>query len=216
MKSRASTRSVARNNFRKWVLVAQALVVMALPWAAFAGDGPILVVDGDRDATDVAPPSGLMIVPVALVNNGHPITSIAFSLDLDLDQLAFDPTDGDGDGVPDAVRFPQGAPSFTFVDFDPTDELGELDVALADLSGLPLAQGVFMVFEVATTLPGIVTTWLSFSTSPEASFGNDQGQTVPGTTVVLPDEIFVDGFESGDASAWSAFVPGFGEDSHGR
>ena len=162
--------------------------------------------DGDLRTND----EDFVDVPIGFSPDGHDITSLVFSIDLDLGFLSFDPADDNGDGVPDAVSFPQGHPSFTFVDFDAADSDGELDVALGDLDGLPLPEGLLIEIRLMPTRFGTVATWLRFSSSPAPSFGNDQGQSVPGDAVVLGVEIFADGFESGDVSAWSAVTAGPG------
>jgi hypothetical protein len=181
------------------------LALAASAGAVLAGDaGPVLAVDGElRTETGVA-----VTIPVGFAAGGHTITTVVFSLDLDLDRLGFDPADGDGDGVPDRVRFPQGAPPLTIVDFDAADEQGELDFLLANLSGFPLPEGVLVEIEAEAAGPGYVASWIRFSRNPPPSFGDDQGQSVPGTAVVLGVEIFADGFESGDLCGWDVDTGG--------
>ncbi|MCP3980238.1 MAG: hypothetical protein GY716_13110, partial [bacterium] len=138
-------------------------------------------------------------------NNGHPITAIAFSLDLDPAGLAFDPTDADLDGVPDAVTLPAGVPPVVVVNYDPADADGELDVLLADLSGTPLPEGVILEIEVTPSQSGTAAEWIRFSEDPPPSFSNDLGEDVCGSIQVLGSGvIFADGFETGDTCFWSS------------
>lgn len=166
--------------------------------------GPELIVDGSLPTTLGVP----VFVPTTFMGHGHEITALAFSLDLDLEALTFDPSDDDGDGIPDVVGFPFGTADLTVVSFDPTDEDGELDVLLVELSGLPFADGLLMDIELLPSQAGQVARWIRFSQDPAASFGDAQGQDVPGTVVVTEGgELFADGFESGDLGGWSTAVP---------
>lgn len=156
------------------------LLLLAAAASAQTPPGPELVLDGTASLTAGVP----VRVAVAFADHGHAITAIAFSLDLDLDRLGFDPADRDGDGVPDAVSFPLGAPSLAFVDFDAADADGELDVVLADLSGLPLAAGPRLEIELLPVGGGQVASFIRYSEDPPPSFGDARGQDVEGTAVV--------------------------------
>ena len=185
------------------LLTLQLLAALTISGNGLLGDelpGPELRLDGTLAMTLGVP----LFVPIDFTANGFMITVIAFSLDLDLDRLDFDPSDDDGDGVPDAVLFPLGTPGLTFVTFDAGDSDGELDVLLANLSGLPLPEGLLIELEVVPLTDGTVASSIAFSQHPPASFGDSEGQDVPGTAVVTgAAEIFADGFESGDLGAWS-------------
>jgi len=157
-----------------------------------------LILDAAVQATQSVPLS----VQVAFDNGGQSITALVFSLDLDPARLTFDPADADLDGLPDAITLPAGRPSITVIDYDPADSDGEIDILLADLSGVPLPQGVILSFEMTPSQNGIVASWLDFSDDPPVSFGNDLGQDVAGIPEVIGAEIFANGFESGDTSAW--------------
>ncbi len=165
-----------------------------------AQSGPTLILDASMQAS----PPVSVAVPLGFTGGDHTITAIAFSLDLDAAGLAFDPTDADLDGIPDAVTLPAGMPPIVVIDYDPDDPDGEIDVLLADLSGTPLAEGVILEFELTPSQSGTVASWIRFSDDPAPSFANDQGEDVAGTAIVLGSDIlFTDGFESGDTSAWS-------------
>jgi uncharacterized repeat protein (TIGR01451 family) len=128
--------------------------------------------------------AGQAIVPLTFTANGHSITSLAFSVDYDETWLALDPTDRDGNGVPDAVVF--GLPGdFTYsVTFDEGDADGEVDIFIGDinppLTSLSDGPFVFMLLD-ATSSPGAMQGAVRFSLDPAASFGDTSGQSVPGT-----------------------------------
>ncbi len=166
---------------------------------AGAQSGPALVLDANQPTSPGIP----VAVPLGFADHGHTIAAVVFSFDLDPAGLAFDPTDADMDGIPDAVTLPAGMPSIVVIDYDGTDLDGEIDVLLANLSGTPLAEGVILELELTANQSGTVASWIGFSGDPPPSFSNDQGQDVEGTAVVLDNEVvFADGFESGDTSAW--------------
>ncbi len=137
-------------------------------------------------------------------------TAEAFSLEIDLDDLGFDSTDDDGDGILDAVTFPLGEPELVYVAFaaDSADgDDGQLDVMLANLSGLPLLDGLLLEVELLPAADGWVASWIRFSLDPPPSFGGADGLDIRGTWVVLGAELFADGFESGDLGAWASSSP---------
>ncbi len=160
------------------------ILVLAATVSAQAPPGPELVLDGSPLLAAGVP----VRVAIDFESHGYAITAVAFSLDVDLDRLGFDPADADEDGVPDAANFPFGSPSLTFVRFDAGDPDGELDVLLADLSGQPLIDGLRLEIELLPTAGGRVAEFIRFSQAPPASFGNAQGEDVPGTTVVTTED----------------------------
>ncbi|MCP4660954.1 MAG: hypothetical protein GY856_36600, partial [bacterium] len=162
-----------------------------------AGPGPTLEIDG----TPRLEPGS--VVPVHLIKNGHDVTVVAFSLEIDLDHLEFDPADDGEDGMPD-VSFPLGEPELVYLAFEADGEIGKLDVMLANLSGLPLLDGLL---EVELAAEGWVASWIRFSLDPPPSFGGADGRDIAGTWVVTGAELFTDGFESGDLDAWSSSSP---------
>ncbi len=145
-------------------------------------------------------------LPVSFAYEDTTITALVFSIDVDTRWLRFNPADDDGDGVPDSVTLPSGTPSIVFVGWDPDDTGGELDVMLANLTGVPLPQGMILKVKFRPRHEGSMFGRLVFSDDPPASFGDVQGQHVDGTTVVFALPFFSDGFESGDTSAWSRTV----------
>jgi len=165
---------------------------------------PVLILDAAIQANPGQP----LTLSLGFDSGGHAISALVFSLDIDRSRLTFDPTDANQDGVPDSVTLPEGVPSITVINWDPADSDGEIDVLLSNLSGAALPQGVILEFELTPDQGGWAADWVAFSDDPPASFGNDLGQDVAGTTEVLGlGAIFVDGFESGDTGAWSQVMP---------
>ena len=128
---------------------------------------------------------GTVTLPVTFNSGGHAIASTVFSVDYDQTWLTFDPTDSNGDGIPDDITF-STPPAFTpQVAFNPADTDGELDFVIADfappLASLPSGIIVSITFAVGTP-PATLGAAVNFSQSPAASFGNTAGQSVPGTT----------------------------------
>ncbi len=147
-----------------------------------ATEGPALTLPDQVPAV----PSGLVTLPVSFAANGHSITSLAFSVDYDETWLALDPTDRDGNGIPDAVIFSLPG-DFTYsVTFDGDDADGEVDIFIGDISPplTSLSDGpiVFMILNVDSS-SGSTQGAVRFSLDPAASFGDTSGQSVPGTAM---------------------------------
>ncbi len=141
---------------------------------------PRLILDGSAPTR----PGRVTRIPVRLDSGGHAISSLAFSLDLKPKRLRFDAGDRDGDGIPDALRFAAGRPWFAKVTFEPRDRDGELDVVLAAAPGTALADGMLLVIEVEVVRSGNLIRGLRFSRAPATSFGDVNGQGVPGRAVI--------------------------------
>ncbi len=188
------------------VLAMLPLLALAAVAAEAQEPGPQLVLHGEQQTSLGVP----VFVPVDLIKHGHDVTAVAFSLAIDLDRLGFNRADDDGDGIPDGVTFPLGQPELVYVAFaaDGDDgEDGKLDVMLANLSGLPLLDGLLLEVELLPAADGWVASWIRFSLDPPPSFGGADGLDIPGTWVVTGAEIFSDGFESGDLGAWTSTSP---------
>jgi uncharacterized repeat protein (TIGR01451 family) len=126
-------------------------------------------------------------MPVSFTGNGFEIAAATFSLDMDESCLRIDPTDSDGNGVPDAVSFSLPAGFQGMASIDPTDSDGEVDIFIADLQP-PLAalpDGVLATVAFRPTcLPadGPLTVGVNFSTAPSASVSDLNGVTIPTAT----------------------------------
>lgn len=126
-------------------------------------------------------------VPVHLWTNGNDIAGVAFSIDFDETCLAFDATDGDADGVPDAVRFALPDAFSASVLFDAADADGEIDVQIADLAA-PVATlsdtaGIMRISFTPLCAPpavGSTVAPVNVGAQPAPSFSNGAGQPVTG------------------------------------
>lgn len=125
----------------------------------------------------VGAPNGVVNVPIFLATNGNHIAAASFALSLDENALAFDPTDADGDGMPDAVTFHTPPGMVKMVNYNRA--AGQLEVALSavmlpmpTMADGPLATVTVRVAEQASAdeIP------LDLN---QASLGNDQGRSVP-------------------------------------
>ena len=140
--------------------------------------------------------NGVFSVPVDFTSNGASIASVGFSLDYDENCLAFDATDSDGDGVPDAITgLPSGFAASS--SHDGSDSAGELDIVLFDdsppigaLSDGALLTVAFSVNPTCITTDGSTTdVTVAFAGNPAPSFSdttaNDVTGTAVGATIVL-------------------------------
>lgn len=150
----------------------------------------------------------LVALPVAFAANSHAIAQVVFSIDFDQICLAFDPTDADNNGMPDAIHLTL-APGFTgTATVDLTDTAGELDFVVSDMTQplAPLPTGVLMTidFTVRTTAacqPTAPATYLAavnFAADPPASFGSTTGASVPGQTA--NGSVVITAFQPGDCN----------------
>ena len=114
---------------------------------------------GEQQATLTLPradqrASGTIVeAPIALQSNGHEIAAAVFSIDLT--GLVFDPSDGDGDGVPDALAV-RAEDMQVVTNYNPSDDGGELDVAVfsMQLNALPDGELVTVALQVTDESPG--------------------------------------------------------------
>lgn len=126
-----------------------------------------------------------VVVPVHYTSNGQEIASVVFSVDLDTTNLSFDPTDSDGDGIPDAVVFDVAAGFSASAAYDVGDSDGELDVFIADTFPpfASLADGDLIRIMLEAGAPAQNTDVpIRFSRDPRASFGSTSGSSVSGST----------------------------------
>ena len=133
-------------------------------------------------ANQEASPNSQVSLPIQFTANGHQINSIAFSIDYDENWLSFDNTDGNSDGIPDAMSLSLPAGYSPMVTFDASDTDGEIDIAIFTLSPSPLPDGQIGVITLGVGNPPSPTeAAVAFSSDPVASFGNTSGQSVDGT-----------------------------------
>lgn len=180
-------------------LACKVLLINQLPCGnnAQSPGSPPLLTTGAAKARAAA-----VAVPIVLQNAGGDLTAAIFSLDL-APGVAFDPADGDADGLPDAVTM-HYAGSFRSITYHPDDTDGEIHVMLADLAAHPLRLPAGPLFEI-TVDPGSLApaAAIVFGADPPPSYGRSDGSSTATTLFVL----FADGFESGNVAAWSSAVP---------
>ena len=152
--------------------------------------------------------SGTVKVRLRFEPGAFAVSSVAVSLDLDTARLAFDFTDGNGDGLPDAVRFLGPGASMKVARFDPGDAAGELDLLIADLAPAPRlrTEGAMIEIELARLGGADLEGAVRFAASPRASFGTASGRGVAGEAENSPPPMFADDFESG-LLGWSRHSP---------
>ena len=125
---------------------------------------------------------GRLWLQVAFSPGSHGISSTAFSLNLANRGLGFDAFDGDGNGLPDSIRFPNGRPDLVDVRYNRRDRRGELDFTIAEFDGA-LTGGLLLEIAVEPKRGGAWWRKVRFSKTPAASFGDLLGRAVDGRTV---------------------------------
>ena len=163
------------------------LLTLCLPGATAsvlaAGGQPLLDIP-DRIPAVVG---ATAVVTVNLDADGEAISGLIFSLDIDPTCLAFNDTDADGDGIPDAAQFVVPLQFTPSISYQPDDTDGEIDVVITDysppLASLPNGPVLALRFDVVCE-PDVTDNSrisdITFSTYPPVSFGNPAGQGVPG------------------------------------
>ena len=147
------------------------------PQTAAAIAGPQLSISSSIPAN----PNSTVVVPVIFTSNGANISSTVFSIDYDETWLSFDET------VPNAIEFTLPTAFAGQCSPDQADPDGEIDCFIIDplvpLESLP--DGVLLNITLRTKNPlSPVVAKAGFSTSsPAASFGDTNGQSVPGSTL---------------------------------
>ena len=92
-------------------------------------------------------PGGSFQLPVQLQRGSASINAVAFSLVIP-DGLTFDPTDANGDGIPDAISFRLPAGFVGSAQWNPANRAGQLAMVVMDTSGrkpLPASSTIAVV-----------------------------------------------------------------------
>lgn len=145
--------------------------------------GPLLQISSDRTATT----GSIITLPISYIGDDTDVSSIAFSLDIDQVCLAFDPSDYNENGLPDAITFHTPLGINVLVAVDLTDDDGELDIIIADfIPPFAILPDLTPLFEVRLKTvcqaePGKTReAVVRFSADPEPSFGNTDSEAVSG------------------------------------
>ncbi|MCX6046410.1 MAG: cadherin domain-containing protein [Chloroflexi bacterium] len=116
-------------------------------------------------------------VPVRLTTNGQSVAAASFALSFDKDQLAFDATDADQNGLPDAVTFNTPRGMVTVANYNEAAGRLELTVYAVTLPMPMLTDG--LVANVALKVNAQTNMAETPITLVQSSLGSDQGQAVP-------------------------------------
>ncbi len=146
--------------------------------------------------TITAKPGENVVIPIIFTGNGNQVAAATFAISLDNPALSFDPSDNNGDGMPDAVSFQLPAGFVTTARYDA--EHKQLQFSLADLSvplsTLPDGQLATIALHVNGLDSGQTTkVAVAFATTQRASLGNDHGQSAPvvtadGAVTIITDD----------------------------
>lgn len=144
--------------------------------------GPVVALPLQQPAA----PGGTVVMPVTFDPAGKQVSAAAFSVDYDQECLVFDPTDANGDGLPDAVVVYTSPAFIVWAFFNSGDTDGEIDIALVDLmppmAVLPAGTLAEITLEV-TCAPEPPETQreaaVLFSLDPLPSYGDPIGKSLP-------------------------------------
>lgn len=138
-----------------------------------------LTIAGDRTGTGGA----TVQLPISLNTNGATVTAAAFRLQFDSAYLSFDPSDHNGDALPDALTLIQ-PPLVSQPLITVTAHSDALDIALTDLATPPGSwyDGVFLIInlrvhKISSNAP--LTTTVAFAPSVLPSLGSASGTSLP-------------------------------------
>jgi hypothetical protein len=167
-------------------LTAILLLALFVPTAisALAAGGQPLLDIPDRISAVVGESA---VVTINLDSDGEAISGLIFSLDIDPTCLAFNNSDANGDGIPDAAMFMLPLQFSPSISYQADDADGEIDVVITDynppLASLPNGTLLALRFDVVCQ-PDITDNSrisdITFSAYPPVSFGNPAGQSVAG------------------------------------
>lgn len=149
-----------------------------------SGQGAVPATANLTIASDRVAVAGATVqIPITLTTNGATVTAGAFRLHVDPMRLRFDPTDRNGDALPDAVVFTlpplMSRPLLTV-----TARADTLDLVFTELAAAPVVwpDGVFLtitlrVHPLESALP--VMTTVAFDQSVIPSLGSATGASIP-------------------------------------
>ena len=149
-----------------------------------SGQGAVPATANLTIASDRVAVAGATVqIPITLTTNGAAVTAGAFRLHVDPTRLRFDPTDRNGDALPDAVVFTL-PPLISRPLFTVTTRADTLDLVFTELAAAPVAwhDGVFLtitlrVHPLESALP--VMTTVAFDQSVIPSLGSATGASIP-------------------------------------
>lgn len=125
---------------------------------------------------------GRVRMPLAFSAGSHQVSEIELTLDYDQSWLRFDETDGDGDGVPDALVSTLPPAFRVTVEHQATLPRAEISIHVAPRFGDPLTipNGTWLTLELEVTgKPGPGAGGVGFHPTKGAAMRGPQGQAVP-------------------------------------
>lgn len=149
-------------------------------------DGPLLAIVSPAPVTT----GQVITIAIHFQNNGFNIVATSFALDLDQSCLAFDPTDQNKDGRPDAIKFHTPAGFSATAAVNDEDRDSEIDFLLADYfppfttlpDRAPLIEiGLRTICQPATD--ATIGAPVRFAADPAPSFGSSNGASIPGMAI---------------------------------
>lgn len=131
----------------------------------------------------LAVPSRQISLPIQLDPKGKQLSSAVFSIDFNQSWLSFDDSDGNSDGIPDAVNLNLPSGYVAAVNYDAQDTDGELDVVVyyPGVATTTLPAGTLLTVQLSAGVPqSNFVAEVKSSQDPSASFGSVTGTSVPG------------------------------------
>ncbi len=104
------------------------------------------------------------------------IAAAVFAIDYDQTKLSFDPTDANGDGIPEAI-IPSLPGAFEVIAlFDPADAAAELKFIVVDIEGpTAMSEGNILSITFESLAETVGTTTVAFGGNPEVSIADTEG-----------------------------------------
>jgi hypothetical protein len=132
-------------------------------------------------------------LPVKFDPQGMQVSSTVFSIDYDQTWLTFDDSDGNKDGIPDAISLNLPVGFVASASYDSQDADGEIDVVVynSGSSQATLPEGDLLTVKFGIGGPsGDFIAEVKSSSEPPASFGSSTGTSLPGTMIDGSIKIF--------------------------
>lgn len=168
-----------------WVIISPSELIIAQPLlpddssSSSSISSPIKAPATLSIGNDLSATAGSTVdVPIMLTSNDNQIVSAGFDVGFDAQQLSFDPSDSDEDGIPDAITFHVPNGLLQIATFD--EETNELAVVITDLS-LPfsvLSDGAIMTVGLQVSESVSACASSATLTLTDVSLGDTKGQSV--------------------------------------
>lgn len=164
--------------------------------SALDGEGPFLALPESLAVSE----SGSVGVPIVLEGSSSTdLSGLSFSLVYDQENLRFDPSDTDNDGVPDSVvlSIPDAFSGSVIVNENEEDgnKGTTISVVVADvappLSTLDDGTIATVTFQVVDPAVSVDASMVGLAASPPTSFSNSRGQQVPPATPQRTESLYL-------------------------